>query len=347
MAPQATPSQPDPLDRPAERQVIEALYGRGLLSAKARDEAVAMLRPPYAWVRFAGVLLLWLGLALILAGVICFFAFNWARMGDALKLALPQVALAACVVGAWRLGLKRTAGQALASVASVMVGVCLAVYGQVYQTGADEYELFLAWTLLILPWAALTRFEPLWLLWLALANTSLVLYADQATELRPEWTMVLMGGLNGAALVVKEFLRREGLEEFQGRWPRWLILPVALGAPLAASLEAILDLDWRAEGVAGLLLYGFLAALAWWHYRSVSPDRGCLGEVMLSLCLLVSVVAGRWIFEGMSGHFPLALIFLLLGVIFLGIFALGAWGLRGTYRDMAARQSAGGEGTHG
>lgn len=33
-----------------------------------------------------------------------------------------------------------------------MVGLSLAVIGQVYQTGADSYLLFLIWTLLLLPW---------------------------------------------------------------------------------------------------------------------------------------------------------------------------------------------------
>ena len=33
-----------------------------------------------------------------------------------------------------------------------MIGLSLAVIGQVYQTGADSYLLFLIWTLLILPW---------------------------------------------------------------------------------------------------------------------------------------------------------------------------------------------------
>ena len=41
--------------------------------------------------------------------------------------------------------------------ASVLVGVLLAVIGQVYHTGADAYSLFAAWTLLILPWTLASR----------------------------------------------------------------------------------------------------------------------------------------------------------------------------------------------
>ncbi|NUG52938.1 DUF2157 domain-containing protein, partial [Acinetobacter lactucae] len=42
--------------------------------------------------------------------------------------------------------------QTLHSVCGLMIGLSLAVIGQVYQTGADSYLLFLIWTLLLLPW---------------------------------------------------------------------------------------------------------------------------------------------------------------------------------------------------
>ena len=48
--------------------------------------------------------------------------------------------------------------------AAVAVGALLAVFGQTYQTGADPFELFLTWALLIVPWTLAARFEPLYLL---------------------------------------------------------------------------------------------------------------------------------------------------------------------------------------
>src|SRR5690606_28744139 len=42
--------------------------------------------------------------------------------------------------------------QSMDTVAGLMLGLGLAVIGQVYQTGADSYLLFLLWSLLLLPW---------------------------------------------------------------------------------------------------------------------------------------------------------------------------------------------------
>ncbi|MBC8290414.1 MAG: DUF2157 domain-containing protein, partial [Planctomycetes bacterium] len=61
-----------------------------------------------------------------------------------------------------------------------MGGVFLAVFGQVYQTGADEWLLFAGWAGLILPWTALSRFEALWILWLATDTFALCLVLGPA-----------------------------------------------------------------------------------------------------------------------------------------------------------------------
>ncbi|MCP5961019.1 DUF2157 domain-containing protein, partial [Klebsiella pneumoniae] len=71
---------------------------------------------------------------------------------NSIQLAIPPVIL---VVTAW-FSIKDTLSdgvrQTLHSVCGLMIGLSLAVIGQVYQTGADSYLLFLIWTLLLLPW---------------------------------------------------------------------------------------------------------------------------------------------------------------------------------------------------
>ena len=44
------------------------------------------------------------------------------------------------------------AGKAALLAASLFVGALLALIGQIYQTGADTFEMFAAWAALILPW---------------------------------------------------------------------------------------------------------------------------------------------------------------------------------------------------
>ena len=72
-------------------------------------------------------------------------------------------------------GFDRPAGQALLIGASVLTGVLLAVIGQVFQTGADAFELFLVWTVLILPWTLASRSAAHWLVWLVVACTAVSL----------------------------------------------------------------------------------------------------------------------------------------------------------------------------
>ena len=88
--------------------------------------------------------------------------------------------VAGVALSAWR-GLDSGPGRIALLAAGFLVGVLLAVYGQVYQTGADPYGLFVTWGLLIVGWALIGRQAGLWMLTLVLANLSVILY----------WTQVL------------------------------------------------------------------------------------------------------------------------------------------------------------
>jgi uncharacterized membrane protein len=119
-----------------------------------------------------------------LAGIFFFFAYNWEQLHRFAKLGLLQGLLLALVLGLL-LGTPRPlVKKALLTAASLLIGALYAVHGQVYQSGADAFDLFLAWTLMIALWTLVANFGPLWLLQIALINTSLILYADQGG---PPW----------------------------------------------------------------------------------------------------------------------------------------------------------------
>ncbi|PPB99933.1 DUF4401 domain-containing protein [Acinetobacter pittii] len=84
--------------------------------------------------------------------ILYLIAANWFMLPNSIQLAIPPVIL---VVTAWfstKDTLSDGVRQTLHSVCGLMIGLSLAVIGQVYQTGADSYLLFLIWTLLLLPW---------------------------------------------------------------------------------------------------------------------------------------------------------------------------------------------------
>ncbi|GAA5587879.1 hypothetical protein Acal01_03065 [Acinetobacter calcoaceticus] len=84
--------------------------------------------------------------------ILYLIAANWLMLPDSIQLAIPPLIL---LVTAW-ISIKDTLSegvrQTLHGICGLMVGLSLAVIGQVYQTGADSYLLFLIWTLLLLPW---------------------------------------------------------------------------------------------------------------------------------------------------------------------------------------------------
>ena len=154
---------------------IEA--GRIAPGAERRALRAAGMIPARAeWRGFLAQLALWLGTVALAAAVIFFFAFNWDDLGRFAKFGLLEAAIVAGLLALWWTGLDGTAGKALLTLLSLLVGALLALTGQVYQTGADTYELFAWWAVLILPWVVVGRFSPLWLLWLGLVNLAVWFY---------------------------------------------------------------------------------------------------------------------------------------------------------------------------
>ncbi|EML1065826.1 DUF2157 domain-containing protein [Acinetobacter nosocomialis] len=84
--------------------------------------------------------------------ILYLIAANWLMLLDSIQLIIPPVIL---LMTAWisvKTTLSEGVRQTLHGTCGLMVGLSLAVIGQVYQTGADSYLLFLIWTLLLLPW---------------------------------------------------------------------------------------------------------------------------------------------------------------------------------------------------
>ena len=87
----------------------------------------------------------------LIAGVTSFTAYNWATMSNVEKLAVPSVLIIAGLLA--YLFLEKEIYKNLAIFfSSFMIGTLFAVYGQVYQTGADVWILFRNWAIfLIIP----------------------------------------------------------------------------------------------------------------------------------------------------------------------------------------------------
>lgn len=161
------------------RRELVSLIEQGAIPPEqvARAVQVARLYPSgQAWAVFVDRLLLWLGGLALAFAVLFFVAYNWAEMGRWLRFGMVQAAIVLAVgIAVWGKATPSVKRLALTA-AALLVGVLLALFGQVYQTGADPWQLFFSWVVLTLPWVWVARFELLWVLWLGLLNLTIGLY---------------------------------------------------------------------------------------------------------------------------------------------------------------------------
>lgn len=289
----------DPLEAAATPERLRALAAAGALGPEALARALDLvLAPPERaeWRRFLSGLLLAVGALLAVSGVVFFFAYNWADMPRFAKLGLLATLIAAGALGAWRLGLDGPRAQVSLAVAAVLVGALLAVYGQEYQTGADAYGLFLGWAGLILPWAVVACFTPLWLIVVVLLDVGLIAFLNQVLPpgLPDSAPFLLLFGLNGFAWAAFELLERLGAAWLMGRWlHRTLALfsLTSLGVP--AVIVIVSPREGGATGVASLLLFlGLLPAL-YLYFRLVRPDLFMLTLSLTGAMAVFTTLCGR------------------------------------------------------
>jgi len=259
---------------------VRILRSAGLVSARRYLSALDAVRDEAFWLRWGRHALLALGVGQFLAGVVFFFAYNWNDLSDIAKFAIVESALVIAAAGAWLVGLDRAFGQVLLIAASVLTGVLLAVIGQVYQTGADAFELVAAWALLILPWAFVSRSAVHWLLWLAVAETALALYGVQALTVVGDVTRGDVWGLVGttiiAALIAREIGVRKGLDWLAAHWTRLILLFAALAVLFAPAAAHVIDLEDLGSGPLSIGVFVLATLGAGAIYWRVKPDFAAL-----------------------------------------------------------------------
>jgi uncharacterized membrane protein len=325
---------PHPLDLTATPERLHALAEAGILSPSALERAfrLAVASPARpSWRRFLSAVLLGFGSLLLLSGVIYFFAYNWAALHRFGKLGLLLGAILAACVAAWHLG-EGLAGQFALLFAAVLVGPLLAVYGQAYQTGADPYELFLGWSLLVLPWVALARFGPLWLLLILLVDTALFLYWVQILSGEGTTLVVVLALVNGGAWALHELLATHGAPWLSGRWlPRVLALMTML--PLLALGEYAVALPRKADASSGLalaLLVVVMVLVYLFHYM-VRSELFLLTLNAVCLMMLVTTFIGRVLLDPFD--LDPALVFFTIALLIIGEVGLTVRWLRAEARD--------------
>ncbi len=325
---------------PANRRLIEELYSHGKITREAREYALNLLYPHKQWGLWISRLLLVIGAALVLSGIIYFFAFNWAKISSAVKLSSIQFGIIGCLTGAYFYSLQRLSGQVLLLCASVLVGVFMAVFGQIYQTGADAYQLFMVWSLLTLGWTLISNFAAQWIFWLLITNIFLGLWWQQAalpTKEMEGMIFTYMAILNGAALALREYLalRRE-YEWLDARWTRAILTIVTLLIMLVPIVVWIVEPSMATKsiilsGLVGLIGHG----AAYFLYRYKLPDMWSLAATVLSGCIIFELFVFERLLREYFGRND-AEMYLIMGFLTLGVFSTAIIYLRNVSKKLEA-----------
>jgi len=266
--------------------------------AAAYCEAAYRIRDARFWSAWALHALLALGAGHLLAGIMFFFAFNWADMSTFAKFAVVQGAIAGAALGALAAGLNRPAGQVLLIAASVLTGVALAVFGQIYQTGADAYELFVSWALLIAPWTLISRNAVHWLVWLTVACFALALYCEQILvplDLLEDFEInLILGTVLLVALAARELTVWVGFAWLGASWTRYTLVFAALCGFFVPALTYLFEIDGT---LVSAVLFVAVAAALFVLYRQVLSDFGGFALPTGFAAFFAMALGGRLIAE--------------------------------------------------
>lgn len=174
-----------------EREDIQIIARHSNWSEKSIDTILKknIYNTKESWHKFLRLFFISLGIGFTTAGIIFFFAYNWADLHKFLKIGLIESLIIAITLIILFSKLSLDVKNILLTCASVLVGVLFAVFGQVYQTGANAYDFFLGWTLFITIWVVFSNYAPLWLVFIALVNTTLILYSQQVAN---DWSEVFV-----------------------------------------------------------------------------------------------------------------------------------------------------------
>ena len=289
---------------PATPERVRRLAQLGYLDRQGLEQGLRLtggIPNRQGWARFLDYSLLVLGALFFTSGLFFFVAYNWEELPRFARFGVLQTAIVLLLIITHWVGLNRLGGKIALTVASLLVGALLAVFGQEYQTGADAYTLFGYWALLIAGWVVISKFDLLWGILLALLNLTLVLF----------WNQVLPGdqypqpeslfALNAVALIAWEVMGWR-FTWWQHRWLNRLTALVAFGFILWPTLAVIFSLydgyyDVPTIHYYGPLIYALFLTAVFLVYSRWQPDLFMLTIAMLSLIIVLTALIGLTLAE--------------------------------------------------
>ncbi|KXX70584.1 DUF2157 domain-containing protein [Flammeovirga sp. SJP92] len=203
------------------------------------------------WNNTLRIIMLTLGLGFFAIGLMFFYAYNWDDLSKTGKLLSAELVVI-CSVALFIFYRNNTIySKIIATAISFLIGVMFAVFGQVYQTGANAYDFFLGWSFSIALIVFLTDFAVLWFLYLLLVSTTWHFYILQAVGRNAEALELLVIFL----LYVVVFVFTHYLQNIGKQIPVWWKHSIVM---IAVSVGTILGIEYIIEFKIGHLPSGMI-----------------------------------------------------------------------------------------
>lgn len=279
----------DSNNKPVSREWLHRVAAHTNTPKSLLDEAFqdARIYPDaQGWLLFAQRAFLFLGAASLLVGVIFFFAYNWANLHKFIKLGLVQTVIISLIIRLLTSKKFALVEQVLITSLAVLVGVLMVLFGQIYQTGANAYDLFVAWTALITPLVLIGRFPALWIIYLVLLNTSVFLFMEQILDYSDEKVAALILFLvNVSALSIWEASIYLKIWQYDSRlWPR--LIAVACIVILTPLLISLIAKNATMSGISVIILLTGLLSYSTGFYFYTNKVKDLVPKVALGLSLI-------------------------------------------------------------
>ncbi len=269
------------------------------------------------WLKFIDHLLLWLGGLALAFSAMFFIAYNWDELGRFAKFGMVEALIVLAVLAYWKLDQHNMAAKVALLMAAIFLGVLLALYGQTYQTGADPWQLFFNWALLMLPWTVIGLFPAIWILWIALINLSIVLYYTTfasafgfifGSDAGMLWALF---AFNTVALTIWELLSHK----WQWLAERWAVRLLAIGSGVSISWLTIFSIiDYRdTDSIAGIVWLAWLGGM-YYVYRNIRHDLFMLAGIALSGIVVAITFMARHLLDGLEAGGLLLIAFMIIGM---------------------------------
>lgn len=270
--------------------------------------------------QFLALLSAALSLTLLSSGLVTWVAANWQHIAPQHKILLVQGVLLVIGIALAAIRLRSTQGngtdkpstqwwyQGLAFLGAVVSGALIALVGQIYQSGADSWQLFAFWSVLILPWLFFFPNVFITTLFVVVANTAAVLFLKSDSLAISEFTATYI-------LAALNFLLFLLIEHKKARYePLWAVLSTTL---LICTIIVFVSAGWDRE--RGAIALHLLFAAVVLMFLSYSRFAAGLIRIKVLNVAVIAAALSSFILEKMSSLYwygdSFGSIFMMMGLI--------------------------------